>query len=332
MVTLKDVAKLAGVDVSTVSRALNNSSNVHQDTKSKVYKAAKKLGYRPNVVAQALRKGKRSTIGVIVPRLHMAIFSEILQGIEEEARKNGYTTLVCVTEDNSDTEKESLNRLRGGSVDGIIIAATGKNGELLEEIQKSGIPIIQLVRNQESQISSVIANYATCSSDAVEYLYKKGCRRIGLIDGARHLIPYRDRYDGYLRAIEKRGLEPNVSECPKYPVNSFEYGYECTKMMLDKDSKLDAILAAVDVQGLGAIRALTERGIAVPEQVSVISLTGHEVSRMLQTTITSMELPAHEMGEKATSMLLEKIEAPKESKPSTQHVIFPATFVEREST
>lgn len=332
MATLKDVAKMASVDISTVSRALNNTSYVHPDTKARIYEAAEKLGYHPNIVAQALRKGRRSTIGVIVPRLHLAIFSEILQGIEEEARQCGYTTLVSVTEDDAETEKESLNRLRSGYVDGIIIAATGNNGQLLREIQANDIPVIQLVRNQDPHISSVIADYETCSINAVEYLYEKGCRRIGLIDGARHLIPYRDRYNGYINTIKQKGLEPNVSECFDYPVNSFEYGYECAKAMLDKDSEIDAILAAVDIQGLGAVRALKERNISVPEQVKVISLTGHEVSRMLETSITSMELPAHEMGTRITRMLLEEIEAPSDKKPSTQHVIFPATFVEREST
>ena len=112
MATLKDVAKLANVDVSTVSRALNNTSYVHPDTKERIYAAAKELGYHPNVMAQALRQGKRHTIGVVVPRLHMAIFSEILQGIEQQAGELGYGTLICTTNDNPKTEKECLNRLR----------------------------------------------------------------------------------------------------------------------------------------------------------------------------------------------------------------------------
>ena len=104
MATLKDVAKLANVDVSTVSRALNNTSYVHPDTKERIYAAAKELGYHPNVMAQALRQGKRHTIGVVVPRLHMAIFSEILQGIEQQASELGYATLICSTNDNPKTD------------------------------------------------------------------------------------------------------------------------------------------------------------------------------------------------------------------------------------
>ena len=114
MATLKDVARLACVDVSTVSRALNNTSYVHPDTKARIYAAAKELGYHPNVMAQALRQGRRHVIGVVVPRLHLAIFSEILQGIEREAGQLGYSTLICFTEDDPKAEKDCLNRLRGG--------------------------------------------------------------------------------------------------------------------------------------------------------------------------------------------------------------------------
>lgn len=108
MATLKDVAKLADVDVSTVSRALNNTSYVHPETKARILAAVKELSYTPNVLAQGLRHGKRHTIGVVVPRLHMTVFAETTQGIEEEARKRGYATLICNTEDDPKIERESL--------------------------------------------------------------------------------------------------------------------------------------------------------------------------------------------------------------------------------
>ena len=122
MATLKDVARLACVDVSTVSRALNNTSYVHPDTKARIFAAVKELSYQPNVLAQGLRQGKRHTIGVVVPRLHLTLFADITQSIESESRKLGYATLICHTEDDPVIEKECLNRLRNGFVDGIIIA------------------------------------------------------------------------------------------------------------------------------------------------------------------------------------------------------------------
>lgn len=331
MATLKDVAKLACVDVSTVSRALNNTSYVHPDTKEKIYAAAKELGYHPNVMAQALRQGKRHTIGVVVPRLHMAIFSEILQGIEQAAWKLGYGTLICDTEDDPKAERDCLNRLRNGFADGIIIAGTGRNSRLVRDVKASGIAVVQLVRRQDAQISSVVADYEACGCDAVHFLYGKGCREIGLINGSLHLAPYKGRHDGYRKAVKALRLEEHFSESSQ-AVNSFEYGYECANQLIDDIPKLDGILAAVDIQGLGAIRALTERGIKVPEQIKVISLTGHAVGGMLETSMTSMEMPAHEMGKKAAEMIIEEIEAPAGKKPSPQNLIFATTLTEREST
>ena len=331
MATLKDVARLACVDVSTVSRALNNTSYVHPDTKARIYAAAKELGYHPNVMAQALRQGRRHVIGVVVPRLHLAIFSEILQGIEREAGQLGYSTLICFTEDDPKAEKDCLNRLRGGFADGIIIAGTGRNGRMLRDIQASGIPLVQVVRRQEAQISSVVADYRECGADAVRFLYNKGCRRIGLISGSSQLAPYRERHEGVRRAAKELEMEAFYSECDR-PVNTFEYGYDCANQLLDEHPDLDAILAAVDVQGLGAIRAVTERGLRIPEQIKVMSLTGHEVGAMLQTAMTSMEMPSRLMGQKAARMVIEEVEAPGGQRPAPQHLSFTMQLEEREST
>lgn len=331
MATLKDVAKRACVDVSTVSRALNNTSYVHPDTKARIYAAAKELGYHPNVMAQALRQGRRHAVGVVVPRLHLTIFSEILQGIERETGRLGYSTLICFTEDDPKAEKACLNRLRNGFVDGIIIAGTGRNGRLLRDIRASGIAVVQLVRQQEVLLSSIVANYRDCGADSVRFLWRKGCRKMGLIGGSEDLAPYRERHEGVHLAARELDVEVCYAACAR-PINSFEYGYDCANQLLDDHPDLDAILAAVDVQGLGAIRAATERGLAIPGRIKVMSLTGHEVGAMLQTAMTSMEMPAHRMGQKAAQMVIEEIEAPADQEFTPQHLAFTMQLEEREST
>ena len=331
MATLKDVAKLACVDVSTVSRALNNTSYVHPETKERVYAAAKELGYHPNVIAQALRQGKRHTIGVVVPRLHLTIFAEVLQGIEKQAREQGYVTLICTTNDDPKAERDSLERLRSGFCDGIIITSTGNNRRLVRDIQAGGIAVLQLIRKQDPDISSIVADYAASGREAVRFLYSKGCRRIGLINGFLHLSPYRERYEGYMQSVQELGLEPITSHSDR-EVNSFRYGYECANQLLDENPDLDAIVAAVDVQGLGAIRAISERGLQIPDQIRVISLTGHRVGRMLETTMSSMEMPAFEMGAEAARMIIGQIEAGSGQKPVCRHINFSAVLAEREST
>lgn len=331
MATLKDVAQLACVDVSTVSRALNNTSYVHPDTKVRIYAAVKELSYQPNVLAQGLRQGKRHTIGVVVPLLSLTIFAEITQSIEREARKYRYATLICATEDDPQMEKDCLNRLRNGFVDGLIIAGTGQNGRLVRDIKSSGIAVAQIVRRQERDISSVVADYDACGYEATKYLAGKGCREIGLITCSTSLAPYRDRYQGYRRALEELGLSETICFSLQ-PSNSFAYGYQCAQQLLDQNPKLDAIMTAVDVQGLGAMRALKEQGLHVPKDIRLLSLTGHEIGGMLETSMTSFEMPAYEMGEKITRMMIEEIEAPAGHKPSSQHLTFSASLVEREST
>lgn len=331
MATLKDVAKLACVDVSTVSRALNDTSYVHPETKARIFAAVKELSYQPNVLARGLRQGKRNTIGVVVPRLRLTLFAEIVQGIEQAADKLGYATLISTTEENPKLERESLSRLRNGFVDGIIIAGTGANGRLLRDIKSSGLPVAQVVRRQERDITSVVADYEACGYDATLFLTDKGCRQIGLINGSMTIAPYLGRYNGYKKAVALRKL-PEITTVSQEPWNSFEYGYECAGRLLDENPRLDAIMAAVDVQGLGALRALKERGVRVPQDIRLVSLTGHAIGSMLETAMTSFEIPALEMGEKVTKMLIEEIEAPSDHKPSAQHLVFPAALVEREST
>lgn len=331
MATLKDVARLACVDVSTVSRALNNTSYVHPETKARIMAAVKELSYQPNVLAQGLRQGKRHTIGVVVPRLHFTIFAEVVQGIEEAARKRGYATMVCNTEEDAKVERESLSRLRNGFIDGLVVAATGKNGRLIRDIHASGLPIVQAIRCQEPGISSVIGDYQSCGYEAVQYLYRRGCRKIGLINGTAELSPYRERLYGYQRAMEELHLEM-CSTDPFPQSNSFEYGYQQAQTLLDTHPDLDGIMAAVDIHGLGAIRAIKERNLKIPEQIRLISLTGHTLGSMLETTMTAMEFPAWEMGMQAANMLIDYIEAPGDVKPSTQRVVFSASLVERESS
>lgn len=331
MATLKDVARLANCDVSTVSRALNNTSYVHPDTKDRILKAVKELSYEPNVLSKGLKKGKRHTIGVIVPRLSMTVFAEIVQEIEKKARYLGYGVLVCTTEDEPHIERECLNRLRNGFVDGIIIAGTGKCNRLIRDIQASGIRVLQIVRKQDPTISSLISNYESSAYHAVKYLFEKGCRNIGFINGPTYLAPYQERYTGYAKAIKKFQLQEICSEAEDQ-ANSFEYGFHCAEILMNQHYHLDGLIVAVDIQGIGAIRALKEYGLSIPEDIRLISLTGHSIGSMLETTMSSMEIPAHEIGEKAARMIITEINTPEEEKKTPEHIVFDAVWTERESS
>ncbi len=330
MATLKDVAALAHCDVSTVSRALNNSSYVHPDTKARIMAAVKELSYKPNVIAQGLRRGRLNTIAVIIPKLSFSIFAELTSGIEEEARKKGYATIMVNTGNDKMIEKESLNKLRNGFVDGMIIAGTGQNSRIIRDISVE-MPVVQVIRRFDTKISSVMVNYTDIGYQSVAFLHKKGCCRIGLINGSEKIPPYADRYRGYRQAIRDFNLTEITAERDS-KLRGMKYGYDCTVKLIDENVDLDAILAATDAQGMGVIRALKDNGLQTPENIKVLSMTGHRVGDMLETSLTSMELPGYEMGEKAAAMVISAIEADEKHKPSVQHLSFTATLAEREST
>ena len=330
MPTLKDVAKLANVDSSTVSRALNNSAHVHPETRKRVFAAVEKLSYEPNVLAQGLRKGKRHTIGIVVPRLQLTMFGDAVQAAEQRAQELGYATIVCNTDDDPKRERECLDRLGNGFVDGLIIAATGKNTRAIQTLAAGGMSIVQFLRRDNIGLSSVTADFEACAYEGARYLADKGCRHIGLINGPASLGPYRERLSGYRRAMDELGLE-EILVSDSLQANSFEYGYRSTTRLLSEHPELDALMAAVDVQGMGAMKALREQELRYPEDVRLMSLTGYLVGSLLETPMTSMEVPTEEISRKAVDTLVELIDAPADKKPSRSSLVFPPMLVERRS-
>lgn len=331
MATLKDVAKLANVDVSTVSRALNNTSYVHPDTRARIIKAVEELSYQPNILARGLRQGKRNTIAVIVPKLSFSIFEELTAGIQDEAQKRGYSTILCNTDDDKITEKECLNRLRNTLVDGIIIAGTGYNKRLVRDMSADGMPVVQVIRQLDSNLCSVTVDNVSVGYQAVQHLISKGCQNIGLINGSMQISPYAERYQGYSKAIRENKLAEITVELSSKTRGAI-YGHDCTERLLDQNAKLDAILAATDAQGMGVLRALKENGLQVPQDIRVISMTGYRIGEMLETTLTSMELPGFEIGVSAANMAIAAIETDKSQPIAVRHVSFSAVLTPREST
>lgn len=335
MSNLRDVAKLAGCHPVTVSRALNNVSYVHPDTKARIMAAVAELNYHPNIIARSIRKGKRRTIGVVIPNVRVSIFGDIAQTIDTEARRAGYSILFGHTNDDPEAERECLDRLRYGFTDGIIIAPTGKNMSLIRDIHNQGIAVVQIIRRQDDSLSSIVSDYEGGSYEAVHYLYNKGCRKIGLVNGPSHgrfaLRPYRTRYEGYKRAVNELGLD-EICEFTDGFINGYESGSHCIEKMLDENPELDAMMTAVDLYGMAALRILRQRNINVPEQIRIVSLTGCYVGNLLEKSLTSFELPAVEIGENAARMIIEDIESPSNRKPSIQHLMFAASLSERESS
>ena len=318
------------VDISTVSRALNNKGYVHEETKKRIIEAVEELSYHPNILAKGLRQGKKHTIAFVVPRIAITIYSDMIAPFSEAARKMNYECLICVSDDDVQQEKEILERLRGGTVDGIVISSTGKNNKLIREIKNEGVCILQAVRKQDESLSSIISDYYTTGYEAVRFLHMKGCRNIGLIIGNLSLHPYKERYAGYMKAVRELELEPIVVMDESNP-NKVHYGMNCADKLIDQYPALDGLLASVDTQGIGAIRELTQRGKRIPEDIRVMSLTGIRLGGFLETAMTAIEVPAGEIGETAAEIIIKDIES-KAERRTVKNLVFNSTLVERETT
>ena len=304
MATLKDVAKLAHCDVSTVSRALNNSAPVHPDTRARIMAAVKELGYKPNMIAKSLKLGRRNMIAFVSPTIRLNVFSDLSVELQREALKIGYQTLLINTKADAVNEAKCLNELRG-MVDGIIIASTGQNNRLIRDIADDGVAVVQLIRN---------------------------CRHIGMLNANLDVKPFEERYKGYRKITRELHLPEIIDSTDAINVPGFHAGLNGTKRLIAEYPELDAILVATDLQGLGAIRALKELGISCPEQIKVVSLTGFSLGPMLEKAMTSMVVPSPEMARAALHLLVDQIEAADKTKPSRQHIVFNASLLEGETT
>ena len=286
----------------------------------------------PNIIAKSLHQGKRQTIGVVVPSINFSLFGDIVLGIEEEARKQGFSVLVCNTLDDPEIEMDYLNRLRNGLVDGIIIAGTGENNRLLYDIRSTNIAILQIIRKQDKRIDSVVADFYECGYRSVEFLAKLGCQKIAFINGPMAIAPYKERYNGYKKALRKNSLEEYTFESDLTGAQHFEEGFQVTNKFLQEIPGLDGVMTALDMQGLGALRAIKKAGLSIPQDIRLISLTGHSIGGYLETAMTSIEIPAVEMGIHTTKKLIELIQTIEKEKICLQHDVFQSKLIERETT
>lgn len=321
MATLKDVAKLACVDVSTASRAINNTSYVHPATKKRIIDAVKELGYTPSLVKSILKKGKYRTLAVVVPNSNLTIFSDIIKSIKSETKEREYSIIVGETQNDPDEELELLNRLRNGFIDGMIIAATGDNKTVIKDMEVSGIKVVQILRNDIKTIPSVTANFYSSGYNAVDFLYNQGCMNIGFINGPNHLKPYYERYQGYHDSIVERKMDEIINSSVNLESNLLSQGFEITKQLLYRFSKLDSMIVSLDLLGLGAMRAAKLFNKTIPKDFKLITLTGQSFTGFLETNITSFEIPANDIGKKATEMVIDAIEKTKESKTPLKKVV-----------
>lgn len=328
MTNIKEVANLAGVSVSTVSRVLSGKIPVADETRERVLKAVSELNYRPNAIAQGLKGQRIKTIGLIIPNVRSLVFPAAIRGIEDTASKHGYMVVLCNTDEDLETEKIYIDSLRSRLVDGLIFSTARPDHDHIKALYEQGFPLIMLIRNLEEPIDAVVLDNFDGAYQATKYLLEQGLTSVALINGSMEVILYRQRYEGYAKAMEEAGL-PLRPELIIHNIYGWEDAYQATVAMLTEGQRPAAIFATNDPKAIGVLRAVKDFGLRVPEDISVVGFDNCDMAPFLDPPLTSVAQPFYDMGVKACERLIKLIEAKRRPKPKID--IFPAKLVIRKS-
>ena len=308
-ISLKDLAVELGVSIATVSRALRNSPEIGQEMQRKVKELAKRLNYRPNPFAQSLRREAPKMIGVVVPNLVTHYYAAVLDGIEDEARKAGYSVISANSHEDCADERQAIDNFLGMHVEGIIacLAQNTTDYSHYEEIAEMGVPLVFFGRTcLTDRFSSVTANGDEAAQQATQHLIDTGSRRIAFVGGPNHLDMVRRRKHGYLDALRDNHItiDRDLVACGKI---DYQDGCVATSRLLDMKDPPDAILAFNDILTFAAFTTIKERGLRIPEDVALIGFTDDAHAKYVTPRMSAIEDQSHLMGVTACDLLLKSI-------------------------
>ena len=327
-VTIRDVAREAGVSVATVSRVLNDSGPVSELTRHRIREIATRLRYVPDSAARSLITRRSTTVGVLLPDLHGEFFSEVIRGIDQTAQRNGYHLLVSGSH-NDKGEIEAALRAMRGRVDGLIVMSPDIDSAALVANLPAGSPVVLLncFVDGDAFDSLTIDNFG--GADAmVRHLIAGGHRRIAFIKGAERNYDAAERLRGYRAALADAGIEPEPAlELAGDFTESG--GHDAARRVAAMRDRPTAVFAANDSMAIGALAALRDAGVRVPDEMAVAGFDDIPIARYMSPPLTSVRVQISEMGERAVHMLLRAIE--EKNQHEKQQETLPTTLVIRES-
>jgi LacI family transcriptional regulator len=327
-VTIKDVARESGVNTSTVSRALNNVYGVNAETRKHVMDVATRLKYRTNQMARGLVTGRLHTIGLVVSDIRNPFFAEVARGAEDAAHRAGHDLVLCNSDLKADKQMGYIDSLLAKRVDGIVMNSVAVlNDAQQDQLCASGLPIVLLNRTADCRrFSAVLGDNLQGGEIAGNYLIDLGHTRVAHITGPRAHGNLAGRVKGFLKAFRDRGLpEPEVL----FGEHTFAGGYESANRLLGPDRRATAIFAGNDVLAFGCIRAAIEKGIRIPDDLSIIGFDNVEISQITSPPLTTIDQPKYEIGKAAIEMLLGMIA--KDGIREPEHRVIGVRLIERQS-
>ncbi len=331
-VTIKDIAEHLTISVSTVSRALTDDKNIRQQTKDAVLEAAQLLGYKPNPVATNLKYGRTNTVGVIVPEMVTPYAAKVIEGVQEILNDQGIKVIIAESGESWIRERDNIATMERFMVDGVIISPCDhiQNRDEYRRLINEGIAVVFFDRIaygiEASQVS--VDDYLK-SFFLVEHLIRSGCRKIAHLCGNSSVYNSQLRAKAYRDALQKFKISLNESQYILDCGFSFDNGAEAVDKLIDNGVDFDAIFAFTDTLAIGAMNRLKERGVSIPEEVSIASFSGTALSTIVTPSLTTVEPPLREMGRESAILILEKIKMPRSPNRS---VVLDAEIVCRMST
>jgi LacI family transcriptional regulator len=329
---MKRVAAELGVSVTTVSKVLNHHADIGDATRERVLAKVAELGYRPNAVARSLTLRRTNTLGVVIPDLMHSFFVEIVAGIESVVSDRGYGLLLCCSAEAAKKERAELEMLRSRQVDGVVIASANAEGntKLLQELQALGRGLVMIDRDDHPKVRChrVLTDDVKVGRLATEHLLANGRRAIAHIAGPA-VIHAQRREQGYRDALRTQGVE--VKAAWVVPGGFMEDdGYRAMKRLLEDRPRVDAVFAANDPAAIGAMKAVWEAGLSVPDDIAIVGAGNVVHSDLLRVPLTTVSWSKEEMGRRAAELILDQI-GPHPSGPF-RRVIVPPELVVRASS
>lgn len=334
--TLKEIAEILGISITTASKALQNKPDVSKKTIEKVLALAEELNYKPNSFAVNLRTKESKTIGLIIPEVVHHFFSNVINGIIAEAEKNGYLVIILQSNESLELEKKQVELLINKRVDGIIMSLSNEsnNDFHIKEILRKEIPFVQFDKISKLIPSSkVIINDQKAAMEAVQHLIDKGCKKIAHIRGLENPQNSIDRFIGYKKALEKNGIPYDSKLVYSCTSITFEQGVEFAKQIVAENLEIDGIFVITDLVAIGVLAHFNEIGIQVPNQIAIIGFSNWFVSQVITPKLSTVDQPNYEMGVAAFTLLLEEMLCHKNGLPFLPRTIeLETSIIERESS
>ena len=330
MTKLHDVAELAGVSPSTVSRAINRPEMVDEETRDRVLEAVRRLDYRPSRVARRLRveRGSSGLLGLVIPDLQNPFFADLARGVEDAAQRHGYTVLIGNADEDLDKERRYLEVMRAESVDGVILPPVTETDPAAAELVGSGMPVVCVDRRlARTRVDTVVVDNVRGAYEATEHLVRLGHTRIGFIEGRPQASTSRERLEGYRAALADQGI-PADPALVRAGDSRQESGRRLARELLAEPDRPTALLVGNGVMTLGSLETLHREGVRIPSEMAVVGYDDMPWAQALTPPLTVVRQPGYELGSRALELLLQRIAEPGRS---TTVVLLQPELVVRES-